>query len=158
MRVGFDNEFDNLKVVDIVRDEETAKIPTRGTSKSAGYDLCANIDVDEVAIAPHTTMKIGTGIRVAIPDNHFGGIFARSGLATKKGLRPANAVGIIDADYTGEIIVALYNDSDEYQTIKNGERIAQLVIIPFVGVIFNEVEKLDSTGRGDGGFGSTGTV
>ena len=107
-------------------------------------------------IQPNETVKVGTGIAVAIPDGYFGGIYARSGLATKKGLAPANKVGVIDSDYRGEIIVALHNHSTVPQTISQGERIAQLIIQPYTSVEWEEAEELDSTERGDGGFGSTG--
>ena len=102
-------------------------------------------------------MKIGTGIAVEIPEGYFGAVFARSGLATKRGLRPANAVGVVDSDYRGELIVALHNDTDYAQEVADGERIAQLVIIPYLPVSFVEVDDLSSTDRGEGGFGSTGT-
>ena len=92
-----------------------------------------------------------------IPEGSFGAVFARSGLATKKGLRPANCVGVVDSDYRGEIMVALHNDDKELQTIQAYERIAQLVILPYLNVSFKEVDKLSDTERGEGGFGSTGT-
>ena len=133
-----------------------AKIPTRGSEKAAGYDLYACLDADTVEIKPHETVKIGTGLAVAVPDGYFGAVFARSGLAAKEGLRPANCVGVCDSDYRGEYIVALHNDSNEIRTVSNGDRIAQLVIMPFLAVEFSEVESLDATERGDGGFGSTG--
>lgn len=136
---------------------ENAKVPTRGSEYAAGYDLYA-ATVNDVDIAPHSTVKIGTGISVELPNGTFGAIFARSGLATKKGLRPANAVGIIDSDYRGEIIVALHNDTNEDKNIKAGERIAQLIVIPFIAVEFNITDTLDATERGDNGFGSTGEL
>ena len=132
-----------------------ARIPTRGSDYAAGYDLYACID-SPITIAPHTTEKIGTGISCAIPDGYFGAVFARSGLASKQGLRPANCVGVCDSDYRGEYIVALHNDSDEERTISSGDRIAQLVIIPFQSVEFNVCDELPETVRGSGGFGSTG--
>ena len=134
----------------------TAIIPTRGSEKAAGYDLYADTN-SVVEIKPHKTKKINTGIAIMIPDGYYGAIVARSGLSTKKGLRPANCTGIIDSDYRGDIIVALHNDSDEVQTIEPHERIAQLVICPFLSVEFNEVDELDETERGENGFGSTGT-
>ncbi len=134
---------------------ENAIIPTRGSEYAAGYDLYACIDKD-VTIAPHTTEKIGTGLSIALPNGYFGAIFARSGLATKSGLRPANCVGVADSDYRGEYIVALHNDSDEFRTVSCGDRIAQLVVMPFLAVDFIEAEKLDETERGAKGFGSTG--
>ena len=114
--------------------------------------------MEEFGIMPGETLMIGTGVHVRIPDGYFGGIFARSGLASKKGLRPANCVGVLDETYTGEIKVALHNDSKEMQVIKDGERIAQLVIIPYATVIFNRVDELEKTERGENGFGSTGTM
>ena len=132
-----------------------AKTPTRGSNSAAGYDLYAASSYN-IIIQPHQTVKVGTGIAIAIPEGYFGGIFARSGLATKKGLAPANKVGVIDSDYRGEVIVALHNDTDGIQVVEAGDRIAQLVILPFISVDFNEVEKLDETDRGAGGFGSTG--
>lgn len=135
---------------------ENAKVPTRGSEYAAGYDLYAATDYD-IEIAPHSTVKIGTGISVELPNGTFGAIFARSGLATKKGLRPANCVGVCDSDYRGEYIVPMHNDTDEVMTIASGERIAQLIVMPFVGIEFNIVDELTETKRGDGGFGSTGT-
>ena len=102
-------------------------------------------------------MLFRSGLAMEIPDGYFGAIFARSGLATKKGLRPANCVGVIDSDYRGEIIVPLHNDTDEFMTVFSQDRIAQLVIMPYLEVDFTEVQDLDSTERGSGGFGSTGT-
>lgn len=159
MRVGFDQEFDSMKVVNAVLDDDTAQLPKRADSHSAGYDLYAHIgDMEEFGIMPGETLMIGTGVHVEIPDGYFGGIFARSGLASKKGLRPANCVGVIDESFRGEIKVALHNDSKEMQVIKEGERIAQLVIIPYATVIFNQVDELGKTERGENGFGSTGTM
>ena len=135
---------------------ETAVLPERGSSYAAGYDLFADVK-ETLEIAPHKTAMIPTGLAMEIPEGYFGGIFARSGLATKKSLRPANAVGVIDSDYRGNIIVALHNDSNIAQYIDAKERIAQLVIIPYQEVEFEEVNELDDTSRGDGGFGSTGT-
>ena len=114
--------------------------------------------MEEFGIMPGETLMIGTGVHVEIPDGYFGGIFARSGLASKKGLRPANCVGVIDESFRGEIKVALHNDSKEMQVIKDGERIAQLVIIPYATVIFNQVDELGKTERGENGFGRTGTM
>lgn len=135
---------------------ENAVTPTRGSEQAAGWDLYACID-EEYWIAPHETIKIGTGIAAAIPEGCFGAIYARSGLATKQGLRPANAVGVIDSDYRGEIIVALHNDSEHLQCVVPAERIAQIIISPYVNVDWDMVDELDDTKRGDGGFGSTGT-
>lgn len=141
--------------VNIKRLNEDAKIPTRGSSESAGYDLYACIN-SPVTIAAHSPVKIGTGLAIEIPDGYFGAVFARSGLATKQGLRPANCVGVCDSDYRGEYIVALHNDTDEAKLITPGERIAQLIVMPYLAVEFNEVNELSDTDRGEGGFGSTG--
>ena len=158
-----------------------ATVPTQGSEYAAGYDLYACID-KPITIQPHETVKIGTGIAITPPKvrclfdqpaltempnmyyhydietniNTFGAVFARSGLATKKGLRPANAVGVCDIDYTGEYIVALHNDTNIPQTVEPNERIAQLVFIPYVTDTWQEVDNLDETKRGDGGFGSSG--
>ena len=136
---------------------ESARLPHRGSDFAAGYDLYAAPESGEsVAIAPHTTALIGTGLAAAIPAGYFGGIFARSGLALKQGLRPANCVGVVDADYRGEVCVALHNDTDEPRLVRPGDRIAQLVILPFLAAEFEETETLPETDRGAGGFGSTG--
>lgn len=134
---------------------DLAKIPTRGSKFSAGYDLYAATDKD-IQIPPHSTVKIGTGLAMELPVGWFGAIFARSGIATKRGLRPANCVGACDCDYLGEYIVAIHNDSNETMTVQAGERIAQLVILPYQDIDFKEVDKLHETDRGKGGFGSTG--
>ena len=141
--------------VKIKKLRDTAKVPERGTAYAAGYDLFAALD-EEVVIRPGETKKLGTGIAVAIPEGYFGGVFARSGLSTKEGLRPSNCVGVIDADYRGEILVALYNDSSEIRTIVPQQKIAQLVVMPFLAVEFEEAGELDDTERGAGGFGHTG--
>ena len=134
-----------------------ARLPHRGSEFAAGYDLYAAPEGGEsVTIPPHTTALIGTGLAAAIPAGYFGGIFARSGLALKQGLRPANCVGVVDADYRGEICVALHNDTDQIRTVQPGDRIAQLVILPFLAAEFEETETLPETDRGAGGFGSTG--
>ena len=133
-----------------------AKMPTRGSKYSAGYDLYACTDKD-IIIMPHETVKIDTGIAIELPNGTFGAIYARSGLATKRGLRPSNCVGIRDSDYRGHYIVALHNDLDTAQCIQAGERIAQLIIQRFEEVNFVEVDELSDTERGEGGFGSTGT-
>ena len=134
---------------------EYAKEPTRGSAAAAGYDLYAAIN-NPITIPAHSTVKIGTGLAFALPDNTFAAIFARSGLATKQGLRPANCVGVCDSDYRGEYIVALHNDTDNEQIINPGDRIAQMVLMPYIPMTFEEVENLDETERGQGGFGSTG--
>lgn len=132
-----------------------AIIPTRGSDRAAGYDLYACLEHD-VTIGAGETVKIGTGLSIAVPEGYFGAIFARSGLAAKEGLRPANCVGVADSDYRGEYIVALHNDSAVSRTVTPGERIAQLVVMPYLSVEFDEVDALDETERGAGGFGSTG--
>ena len=132
-----------------------AKLPTYGTDHAAGADLYA-LAHGPVEIAPGGTALIRTGIAVAIPQGYMGLIFARSGLATKQGLAPANKVGVIDADYRGELIVFLHNHSDRPRTIEDGERIAQMVITPCFTAQFQVVDELDETRRGEGGFGSTG--
>lgn len=137
----------------IKRLNENAIIPTRGSSAAAGYDLYST---DETVIAPGQTFLVGTGLAMEIPEGYFGAVFARSGLATKEGLRPANCVGVIDADYRGELKVPLHNDSSEKRQITAGERIAQLVIMPFLPVTFEETDELSDTARSTGGFGSTG--
>lgn len=142
--------------VKIKRLTETAKIPTQGSKFSAGFDLYADNE-NIIDIAPHSTVKVGTGIAITPPKGYFGAIAARSGLATKRGLRPANCLGICDEDYTGEYIVALHNDTDEMMSIEPHERIAQLVFLPYISVEFEDVIELEETERGAGGFGSTGT-
>ena len=132
-----------------------AQLPLRGSEQAAGYDLRACLEND-VTIAPGATVLVGTGLAFALPQGYFGGVFARSGLSVKQGLRPANCVGVIDSDYRGECMVALHNDSDTPRTVTNGDRIAQLVILPYLAVDFSEVTELDDTQRGEGGFGSTG--
>ena len=134
---------------------EFAKMPTRGSTYAAGFDLYAATNY-EIEIMPHETMKVDTGISMAIPEGYFGAIYARSGLATNKGLRPANCVGIIDSDYRGNVIVALHNDSNYIQKVGIGDRIAQLIISPCPEVELVSVLDLNSTDRGAGGFGSTG--
>lgn len=141
--------------INIKRLTETAILPERGSAYAAGYDLFADVN-ESVEIQPHETKMIGTGLAMEIPEGYFGGIFARSGLSSKEGLRPANCVGVVDADYRGEVKVALHNDGEVVREIKAGQKIAQLVVVPFLGVEFDEVENLSETVRGVGGFGSTG--
>ena len=142
--------------VKIKKLREGAVIPTRGSKYAAGYDLYSCTDGD-IRICPGEIQKVGTGIAMTPPPKHFGAIFPRSGIATKQGLRLANCVGVCDEDYTGEYIVALYNDSNEVQYVPSGTRIAQLVFLPYTNVMFEEVNELDKTERGSDGFGSTGT-
>lgn len=136
---------------------DLAQAPTRGSEKAAGMDLYAAIGGDGyVRILPHETVKIGTGIAIELPKGTFGAVYPRSGLATKQGLRLANSTGIIDEDYRGEIIVALYNDSDYIRIVKNGDRIAQLIVMLYVPEKVEIVDELTDTERGENGFGSTG--
>ncbi len=135
---------------------ENAVVPTYGTEFSAGADLYSAAE-SSVTINPHETVLIGTGIALEIPVGYMGLVFARSGIASKRGLAPANKVGVIDADYRGEIKVALHNHSNNVQTVEKGERIAQLSVVPFLKADFTVCEELDNTIRGEGGFGSTGT-
>lgn len=134
---------------------ENAIIPTYGTEYSAGFDLYS-VSNEEITINPHETVFIKTGLAMEIPIGYGGFIFARSGLSTKKGLAPANKVGVIDADYRGEIMVPLYNQTDESKTIDAHERIAQMAIMPFITANFIETSELSETKRGNNGFGSTG--
>ena len=142
--------------VNIKKLNENAKIPTYGSEYAAGADLYACTDGDTV-ILPGETKLIGTGLAIEVPLGYGAFIYARSGLASKRGLAPANKVGVVDADYRGEIMVALHNHSSEAQAVLSGERIAQMVIAPFLKAEFCEVESLSDTQRGSGGFGSTGT-
>lgn len=144
-----------MERIKIKKLNEKAIIPSRGSEYAAGYDLYACTET-KIIITPHQTVKVGTGLAIEIPNGYFGAIFARSGLATKQGLRPGNCVGVCDSDYRGEYIIALHNDTDIPQVINPMERIAQLVVMPFLEVEFEEVNELDDTKRGDGGFGSTG--
>lgn len=143
-------------VINIKKLDDKAITPTRGSEYAAGLDLYARTEYGAQRIEAGRTKKIGTGIAIEIPEGYFGAIFARSGLATKRGLRPANCVGVIDSDYRGEIIVALHNDTEKCESVHEGDRIAQIVIMPYLDVQLNEVEELSDSERGDGGFGSTG--
>ena len=142
-------------VVNFVKLTNTAKDPVCGSLYSAGHDLSADIE-KSIIIAPHQTVKIPTGLAMELPENTFGGIYPRSGIATKEGLAPANKVGVLDCDYRGEIMVSLHNHSDEYRIVEPGQRIAQLIIQPFISVQYNETSELSTTDRGSGGFGSSG--
>lgn len=134
---------------------DRAKIPTRGSDQAAGYDLYA-ANEGPVEIAPGETVTIPLGFITEMPLNTYGAIYARSGLAANEGLRPANCVGIIDADYRGEWMVVLYNDSGAYRTITPGDRIAQVVFGSVLSQSFEPTEIINDTNRGNGGFGSTG--
>lgn len=130
-----------------------AVLPSLGSEYAAGADLYS---VEEITIQAGQTQLVHTGLAMEIPVGYGGFIFARSGLATKRGLAPANKVGVVDADYRGEIMVALHNHSGESQTVEKGERVAQMVIMPFLAAQYFEAEELSDTARGAGGFGSSG--
>lgn len=153
-----------------------AVIPTQGTPDSVGWDLYADLSVEHevtneshylpaieadnipktLVIAPHTTVKVSTSLSMEIPKGYWGALYSRSGLSTKKGLAPANKVGVIDADYRGDIIIALHNDTDEFQSIQHHDRIGQFALEKINPLRFIEVNELDETERGHGGFASTG--
>ena len=141
--------------VKIKKLNEKAILPTYGSPYSAGADLYACIDED-ITVEPGKTVFVKTGLAMEIPVGFAAFIYARSGLACKKGLAPANKVGVVDCDYRGEVMVALHNHSDEARTVSVGERIAQLVIAPYYTADFCECDELSDTVRGEGGFGSTG--
>lgn len=141
--------------IKIRRLTKTAKIPTRGSAFAAGYDIYADIS-QPLHVQPGQIVKIPTGIMMEIPHGYFGAVYARSGLAVREGLRPANCTGIIDEDYRGEWMIILRNDSNEQRTIEPGERVAQLIIQKYYPVEFAETDALSETERGAGGFGSTG--
>lgn len=145
-----------MQEVKVKKLKETARLPVYGTAFSAGADLFACLD-QPVTIAPGETKLISLGISVEIPDGYAGLVFARSGLATKRHLAPANKVGVIDSDYRGEFFVPLYNHGSVPQTVENGERIAQMILTPYLTAKFIEADELSDTVRGAGGFGSTGT-
>ena len=136
--------------------DDRATTPTYGTEYSAGADLY-NLAGETVTIPAHSTYLIHTGISAEIPEGYCGLIFARSGLATKRGLAPANKVGVIDCDYRGQVMVSLHNHTDQPQQVEPGERVAQMVFAPVYQAAFYEVDALGETERGTGGFGSTGT-
>ncbi len=139
----------------ILKLNEKAVMPSYGSACAAGADLYSC--EEEISFAPGETRLVHTGIAMEIPDGYVGLIYARSGIATKRGLAPANKVGVIDSDYRGEIMVALHNHSENISKIDAGERIAQIVIAPYIKADFIEADELDTTERGEGGFGSTGT-
>ena len=145
----------NTFMVNVKKLRDNAIIPTQGSKYAAGYDLYAAIDTP-ITIKSGETVKIGTGLAFELPEGFFAGIFARSGLATKQGLRPANCVGVVDCDYRGEVIVAIHNDSNKDTVIAPGDRIAQMILLPYQSMEFIEVSDLSETDRGDGGFGSSG--
>lgn len=145
-----------MPTVAVKKLDERAILPTYGSEYSAGADLYA-LTEEELVFAPGETKLVHTGLAMEIPEGYAGLIYARSGLASKRGLAPANKVGVVDADYRGEIMVALHNHSNTEQKIAPQERIAQLVVTPFLKANFEERETLSDTVRGSGGFGSTGT-
>lgn len=145
-----------METVKFIKLNEKAITPSYGSVCAAGADLYACMG-EEVSFNPGETKLIHTGIALQIPDGLVGLIYARSGIATKRGLAPANKVGVIDSDYRGEIMVSLHNHSDKVQTIADGERVAQFVLAPYITANFVETDTLDETERGEGGFGSTGT-
>ena len=144
------------KKVKVKKLRQDAILPAYATKFSAGADLYACLEEEKVSFNPNETKLIHTGISLEIPEGLAGFIYARSSVASKRGLAPANKVGVIDSDYRGEIMVALHNHGDTVQEIENGERIAQLIIAPYVKAQFVESDSLDKTQRGEGGFGSTG--
>lgn len=145
-----------MQEIKVKKLRENAKLPVYGTEFSAGADLFACLD-EPLTILPGETKLISLGISLEIPTGYAGLVFARSGLATKRSLAPANKVGVIDSDYRGEFFVPLYNHGNAPQTIENGERIAQLIITPYLTAKFVEADTLSDTVRGAGGFGSTGS-
>ena len=147
-----------MKIINIKKTDENAKIPTYGSEFAAGADLYAVIHNEEnkVEILPGETAFIDTGIVMEIPNGYVGLVYARSGLSCKQGLAPANKVGVIDSDYRGNIIVALYNQSNETRIVSEGDRIAQIIIQPVEQFEFKVKGKLSDTTRGNGGFGSSG--
>ena len=147
-----------MKIINIKKTDENAKIPTYGSEFAAGSDLYAVIHNEEnrVEILPGETAFIDTGIVMEIPNGYVGLVYARSGLSCKQGLAPANKVGVIDSDYRGNIMVALYNQSNETRIVSEGDRIAQIIIQPVEQFGFKVTENLSNTVRGNGGFGSSG--
>ena len=143
-------------IVKVKKLDDRAILPTYGSAYAAGADLYALIEGESLTIGAGETVLVRTGLSVEIPEGYVGLIYARSGLATKRGLAPANKVGVIDSDYRGEVKIALFNQSGEEQIVSAGERVAQLVIAPYLAVEYEEAEELSSTVRGEGGFGSTG--
>lgn len=133
-----------------------AQLPTYGSQDAAGADLCALTEEAGLSIAPGETAMVHTGLSIELPQGYAGLVYARSGLAAKRGLAPANKVGVIDPDYRGEIMIALHNHGGAPAVVQNGERVAQLVITPYLTAEFTEADALSDTARGEGGFGSTG--
>ena len=144
-----------MEAIRVKKLREGALLPTYGTAQAAGADLYACLEAP-LTIAPGETAWVPTGLALEVPEGCAGLVYARSGLATKRGLAPANKVGVIDSDYRGEITVVLYNHGSEAQSISSGERIAQLIITPVLTPAYTETDRLSETLRGTGGFGSTG--
>ena len=144
-----------MREVKVKKLRETAKLPVYGTEFSAGADLCACLDAP-VTLQPGETAWVPTGLALEVPEGCAGLVYARSGLATKRGLAPANKVGVVDSDYRGEFFVPLHNHGSVPQTVEPGERIAQMIITPYLTASFVETDALSDTVRGEGGFGSTG--
>lgn len=144
-----------MKAIAVKKVRPNAQMPAYGSKEAAGADLYACLE-EEITVQPGETVWIPTGVAMEIPTGYAGLVYARSGLACKQGLAPANKVGVIDSDYRGEFVVVLYNHGTEARTIHHGDRIAQLVITPVFTPGFTEVEELSDTQRGIGGFGSTG--
>ena len=144
-----------MREVKVKKLRETAKLPVYGTEFSAGADLCACLDAP-VTLQPGETRMISIGIAMELPEGYAGLVYARSGLASKRGLAPANKVGVVDSDYRGEFFVPLHNHGSVPQTVEPGERIAQMIITPYLTASFVETDALSDTVRGEGGFGSTG--
>ena len=144
-----------MPVIAVKKLDERAVLPTYGSAFAAGADLYALAE-EEIVFQPGETKFVRTGLAMEIPEGYAGLIYARSGLACKRGLAPANKVGVVDSDYRGEVMVALHNHSDKEQRVAVGERIAQLVVAPFLKAEFTEADELNETVRGEGGFGCTG--
>ena len=157
IQICLKGRFNMDNIVKVKKLDPRAVVPTRGSVTAAGADLYAVAD-EAVTVAPGETVLIHTGLAMEIPVGWAGLIYARSGLATKSGLAPANKVGVVDSDYRGELMVALHNHSNEPRTVAHGERIAQLVIAPYLPAVFEETDELSDTQRGEGGFGSTGKM
>lgn len=145
----------NITEIKVKKLKDGAKLPFKGHTNDAGFDLYACLD-RPVVIDPRKTVLVGTGIAIELPEGTFGAVFARSGLATKSDLAPANKVGVVDSPYRGEVMVALHNHGECARVVANGDRIAQLVVMPYVAASLSWSDELSNTDRGDGGFGSTG--
>lgn len=157
----------NKQILNIHLMDDTAKLPTKAHGEDAAFDLYADEPnelyyspaqnlYNGMLIKPHNTVMIHTGLQMEIPTGYWGGIYARSGLATKQGLRPANCVGVIDSNYRGEIMVAIHNDTNDCQIIHRGDRIAQFMLHEVIPTEINVVDSVSDTDRGNGGFGSSG--